>query len=184
VRHEEKLIYAGTRTNGLGHQTVLGYDRRFGAVNNETDPNTRTTTREYDALGRLTAETSPDGAITRVIRHECASAPVACPSSAVYLVATRMTHPAAPGKLGAPLSIAYYDALQREVRSETWSLNGAVVKADTEYYANGRLKRVSEPFTGFSANDWTVYAGYDALNRPLTVNGADGGSAQYQYLKC
>jgi RHS repeat-associated protein len=177
------LIYPGTRTNGLDHETGFTYDKRFGLVASETDPNDLTTSWEYDALGRQISKTDADDTVTRIIRHECAGAPVTCPSAAVYLVATEVTNHNAAGKLGAPLKIAYYDKLQRVVRKESYSLNGAVIKVDQEYYADGRVHRVSEPFTGSTPAAWTIYADYDALNRPLEAATPDGGSAEYAYTR-
>jgi RHS repeat-associated protein len=177
------LMYPGRRTNGLSHETDFTYDKRFGVVDSETDPNNLTTTREYDLLARQTITTAPDDTVTRIIRYECATAPVTCPTEGVYLIATEITNPNAAGKLGAPLSIVYYDMLQREVRKESYSLDGAVVKVDTEYYANGRVYRVSEPFTGASASDWSVFNSYDALGRTLEATGADGGSIENVYTQ-
>jgi RHS repeat-associated protein len=175
-------IYPKYRKNALNHVTTLGYDKRFGVINSETDPNGLVTASAHDPLGRIERETATDGTVTKTIRYVCANAPVPCPAGAAYLAATEVTHPSAPDRLGAPLQIAYYDALQREVRSETWSLNGAVIKVDTEYYADGRVKRVSEPYTDLETG-WAVYSGYDVLDRLQAMTRADGGSVAYQYLR-
>ncbi|HEX7027934.1 MAG TPA: SpvB/TcaC N-terminal domain-containing protein, partial [Gammaproteobacteria bacterium] len=176
-------MYPGTQTNDKGHATTLGYDVRFGTVSSQIDPNTLTATRDYDALGRLNQETAPDGTVTAIKRYYCATAPVTCPADAVYLSATEVTNGSATGQLGAPLTLVYYDKLQREIRHETYSLNGAIIKVDTEYHADGRVYRVSEPYTGVSPSLWTVYSGYDALDRPRNVSGADGGHVHYDYLQ-
>ncbi len=177
------LMFRTTKTNGLDQETTFTYDERFGVVDSEEDPNGLTTTKEYDLLGRLTATTGADDTVTRIIRYECGSAPVSCPSAAVYLEATEVTNPNASDKLGLPLNIVYYDELGRTVRKQIHSLNGEVAKVDTEYYADGRMKRVSEPFTGSSAVDWNTTESYDALSRPLEVTRADGGSVEQNYTQ-
>ncbi|QEI10875.1 tandem-95 repeat protein [Cellvibrio japonicus] len=176
----DKGIYPEAVTNAAGHIVTLSYDYRFGKVNQEADPNSLISSRDFDVLGRNVRETAADGAITELLSWYCASAPVTCPSHAVYLTATRVTHPSEPGKLGAPLAITYYDSLQRVVRNETHSLNQAVVKSDTQYTAAGYVHRVSEPFTGF-ASHWTTYSDYDALGRANTIIGPDGGSLGVTY---
>ena len=178
----EKTIYPATVTNAAGHIATLSYDERFGKVNQEADPNGLISGRVYDSLGRNVQETAADGTLTELLSWYCATAPVTCPTDAVYLTATRVTHPNEPGKLGAPLSITYYDSLQRVVRSQAYSLDQTVVKSDTEYTAEGYLHRVSEPFTG-TASYWTTYSHYDALGRANTVTGPDGGSTSVGYSR-
>ena len=178
----EKTIYPATVTNSAGHIATLSYDERFGKVNQEADPNGLISGRVYDSLGRNVQETAADGTVTELLSWYCATAPVTCPTHAVYLTATRVTHPSEPDKLGAPLSITYYDSLQRVVRSEAYSLDQTVVKSDTQYTDEGYLHRVSEPFTG-DASYWTTYSNYDALGRANTVTGPDGGSMNVSYSR-
>ena len=50
--------------NGGGHETALEYDRAFGVLKKETDPNQLATEWQIDSLGRETLEKRPDGSQT------------------------------------------------------------------------------------------------------------------------
>ncbi len=183
-------IYPQTVTNAENHATTLTYDYRFGSVKTETFLG-QTTTTSYDPLGRLQSQQASDGTLTENITFYCNSAPVACPtgnSSAYYGLATRVTHTSQLGKLGEPLSIVFYDSLQREVRSAVYALDGKAINQVTQYSDAGNLYRVSEPYvtSGIvadisSANSWTVYSSYDALGRANNITGADGGTKTTGY---
>jgi len=181
-----------TITNVLSsgnHVTTVGYDYRFGLESSIRLPNLQTTNRTYDYLGRLTEESQDDGTRSEIISFYCSAAPVSCPTGvgAYYGVATKVTNINSIGKLGAPLSIVYYDNLQREIRRAIYSLDGKAINTDTTYRADGKLAAVSEPFVtnngSGSASYWTRYSDYDALGRPHKVEGADGGSQFTSYEK-
>jgi RHS repeat-associated protein len=180
-------IYPQTITNAENHEVSLTYDKRFGSVKTEMSIGL-TTTNTYDPLGRLQKQQAPDSTVTESIAFYCSSAPVTCPSGAYYGVASRTTHVSQTGKLGEPLRITFYDALQRELRSVAYSLDGKVINQATEYASNGYLSRVSEPYVTAGvvadvslATDWTSYSNYDALGRVNTITGADGGSRTTSY---
>jgi RHS repeat-associated protein len=180
-------IYPQTIANAKGHQTTLTYDYRFGTIKTESVLG-QVTTNTYDALGRQIAVKTPDSAVTLNTSFYCSNASVTCPSDAYYGVATQTTHSSQAGKLGSPLTITFYDALQREVRSVSYSLDGKVVNQATEYMNSGYLKRISEPYSTYgiyadtsSAFAWTVFSNYDSLGRANTVVGADGGSKTTTY---
>lgn len=168
--------------NALNQITHFGYDKRFGVVNNQSDLFTNITT-QYDELGRAISVKSKDNTLTESISFYCAEiSSLTCPSGAIYGVATRVTNVGAVNYLGAPLSIVFYDKLQREIRSVVYGFNGNTVNKAIEYNADGSVYRVSEPYmtygiqSGVFANAWTTYSGYDALGRPSTVTPAAGGS--------
>lgn len=168
--------------NALNQITNFGYDKRFGVVNSQSDLFTNITT-QYDELGRAISIKSKDNTLTESISFYCAEiSSLTCPSGAVYGVATRVTNVGAANYLGAPLSIVFYDRLQREIRSVVYGFNGNTVNKAIEYNADGSVYRVSEPYmtygiqSGVFANAWTTYSGYDALGRPSTVTPAAGGS--------
>ncbi|PUA28581.1 MAG: hypothetical protein B0W54_19305, partial [Cellvibrio sp. 79] len=182
-------IHPQTVTNAENHTTSFTYDYRFGSVATQTFLGL-TTTNTYDALGRLQQQQTPDNTVTKTTAFYCSNAPVTCPSGAYYGVASRVTNstPSQVGKLGEPLSITFYDALQREVRSVVYSLNGKVINQASEYDAKGYLIRVSEPYAtdGIVADTslataWTNYYGYDSLGRATTITSADGGSKTTTY---
>jgi len=180
-------MYPQTIINAESHQTSITYDYRFGSVKTKTFIGL-TTTNTYDALGRLQTQQAPDGSLTESITFYCTSSPVTCPNGAYYGVATQITNTIKPGKLGEPLSIVFYDNLQREVRNVVYSLDGNVVNRASQYFANGFLSRVSEPYVTtniladvFLATAWTNYNTYDALGRANSISNADGGSKTTTY---
>jgi RHS repeat-associated protein len=177
------LIYPSTITNTLStgdHVTTVGYDRRFGEQNAITLPDGQPTSRVYDALGRLTQETLADGTLREIISFYCGNiTAISCPSGGAYGVATRVTNPAKLGYLGEPLTIVYYDSLQRETRRSVYSMDGNAINTDRVYYANGKLQKVSAPYLSGGSGlqvHWTTYSNYDALGRAHTVSQPDDGS--------
>ncbi len=183
-------MYPQSVTNAENHTTTLAYDYRFGSVKTETFLG-QTTTTSYDPLGRLQSQQAPDGTLTENITFYCNSAPVACPtgnSSAYYGLAMRVTHASQLGKLGEPLSIVFYDSLQREVRNAVYTLDGKAINQVTQYSDAGNVYRVSEPYVTNGivadtslANAWTVYSSYDALGRANNITDADGGTKTTRY---
>ena len=175
-------IFPQTITNALDHSVTTTVDNRYGNVLTVADPNTLTTTSRYDALGRLLEVESADGTVSKSKSYFCDSAPFTCPENAKIVVAneTVNSNSSLPYELGTPLTVSYFDILQRPIREEVYLFNGEVVKVDTEYYADGRVYRVSEPYR-ITAAHWTVYTGYDSLNRPETVEHPNGGSVTVVY---
>lgn len=181
-------LYPQTITTAENHSTALTYDARFGLVQTETFLG-QPTINTYDALGRLQSQKTPDGTLTENISFYCnSSSPVTCPTSAKYGVASRVTNGSQNGMLGEPLSIVFYDSLQREIRSMVYGLGGKVVNKVTEYTASGYVHRVSEPYVTRStvadsngATNWTTFSNYDVLGRANLIASADGGSKTTTY---
>ncbi len=181
-------LYPQTITNAENHATSITYDERFGAVKTESFLG-QTTTNIYDSFGRLQSQTSPDKTVTENVAFYCNSfSPVVCPTEAHYAVAARVTNERQSHMLGEPLSIVFYDALQREVRSVIYSIGGKVINKVTQYNSNGYLHRVSEPYVtnGVLADSngamaWTTYSDYDALGRANNIVGPDGGAKTISY---
>jgi len=185
----EANAWPRTATNALNQSTQLTYDPRFGTVATEINRFANTATH-YDELGRVTSIKTKDNTLTENISFYCANnAALSCPSGAVYGVATRITNSGAAGYLGAPLSIVFYDVLQRQIQSSTYGFDGNVVNKTIEYTASGRVARVSEPYltNGIqpytTGSAWTSYSGYDALGRAATVMPAAGGSTTTSYSR-
>ncbi|MES2674527.1 MAG: RHS repeat-associated core domain-containing protein [Pseudomonadota bacterium] len=183
-----KGIFPQTITDTVSsgdHVTTVGYDYRFGLENSVRTPDLQTTTRTYDYLGRLVGSLAADGTRTEIISFYCSTAPMSC--SGYYGVATRVTNTALPNVLGAPLTVVFYDQLQREVSRSVYSLSGKRTNVDTKYRADGKIDSVSEPYldpyNGTSASYWTNYSDYDALGRANNVVDADGGTKTTSYEK-
>jgi RHS repeat-associated protein len=156
-----------TRTNALGHEEAREYDPRFGTVTKLTGPNGLVTAWTYDAFGRRATETRSDGTGTTSTYTLCG----ACPANGKYFVTDVTT--------GAPTRTAYFDSLNREIRSELQGFDGTAVRKDTEYDNLGRILRVSQPYYAGAAPVWTNYL-YDALGRVIQADepATSAGSAR------
>ena len=125
-------------TDPMGHSTTFSYDSR-GRISTRTDI-TGLTTYTYDNLGRILTETYPDGS-TKQYTYAW--------TSPCYSVTVTSSN--------APTTMSYYDARNRLTRSSQKLFNGVFVNTDRQYDTYGRLQKVSLPFTGYSATQWTTY---------------------------
>ena len=133
-----------------------------GRISTRTD-NTGTTAYTYDNLGRVTNEAFPDGS-TR--QHSYAW------TSPCYSVTVSSSN--------APTTTSYYDARNRLTRSSQKLFNGAFVNTDRQYDTYGLLQKVSVPFTGYSATNWTTYT-YDIYDRITSLEEPTGQTINYSY---
>lgn len=194
-----KGIYPQTVTHYLSsgnHIESLTYDYRFGETASITDANNQASGYEYDAFGRLVTQTSPVLNKTELSSYYCSElTAIACPATGVYAVAKRVSQATRTAGVlstdivAVPTEVTFYDVLQRVVRKSTYSLSDSNVNIDTAYDANGRVSMVSEPYVMLNtaayaaASGWSEYSDYDALGRPHTITGADGGSKTISYAK-
>lgn len=148
-------------TDPMGHSTTFSYDSR-GRISTHTD-NTGTTAYTYDNLGRIINEAYPDGS-TRLYSYAWAS-----PCYSVTVTSSN-----------APTTTTYYDARNRETRFSQKLFNGAFVNTDRQYDTYGRLQKVSIPFTGYSATQWTTYT-YDIYDRITSLEEPTGQTINYSY---
>ena len=149
-------------TNALGHTETKVFDPRFGTVTSLTGPNGLTTTWEYDGFGRKTRETRADGSYTQWTYDECDAA---CPANGVYRIVTQVF---GGGIQSAPASVAYYDSLNREIRTATQGFDGRWIYKDTVYDPQGRVEKVSRPYYAGETAYW-VRNEYDVLGRLTAV---------------
>ncbi|RLQ21318.1 hypothetical protein DWB85_13530 [Seongchinamella sediminis] len=155
--------FPATLTNPLGHTVDQTWDAAFGNKLSEIDVNGLTTTWSYNSFGQLESETRPDGTTTQTDLYTCTS--VACSN----LGATSYVETQASGQSTVR---TYYDVLGRQVRMRTQALDGTRVNQDTEYDAQGRAFRSSEPYFDGGAVTWNTST-YDFLDRVTAFSGAD-----------
>lgn len=172
-----------TLTNALSQNETRVYDARFNQPSSQTDINGLTSTWQYDSLGRKTLEIRPDGNRTRWTYSYCSGVnggTAACPANAKYLV---QTTPLASDGLtqNGPWTKAYYNAIDREVRTETQGFDGTtLVSQETEYNGRKEVYRTARPYFVGDTKKWTVFT-YDALSRVVREDYPDTSVVEREY---
>ena len=79
-------------------------------------------------------------------------------------------------------SIAFYDNLQRAIRSQSKNFDGTLVEASTVFDARGRQKQVTKPVSsGAGTGSATARYFYDAMNRVTQEQLPDGNTVDTAY---
>jgi len=196
--------YPYTAIDALGHQSTRLFDLRFGSATSETlvsTPGNLTTTTTYDAFGRKTLETHPDGTTTQWNYDYCAGldpnggAGVSCPTVAagtsnVNLISRVTQTPLGPnGSQNGPIARTYQDPIGRDVKTQVQSALDPLgsptwISTWVVYDPQGRVVQKSEPYfetdaapVAFSATNsstfvWTITQ-YDLLGRPTSIQRPD-----------
>lgn len=166
-----------TSTNALGQSETKTFDPKFGTVLTLTGPNNLTTTWQYDSFGRKIWEIRAEGTKTKFEYFYCASYSGGCPTvggaAGAYL--TQTTPQDATGTQSGPISKTYYDALNRQIRSETQGFDGTASVAiykDTWYDNLGRPYKTSRPYYNGQTAYYTTLT-YDPLGRVVTETPPD-----------
>ncbi|MES2353056.1 MAG: RHS repeat-associated core domain-containing protein [Pseudomonadota bacterium] len=170
-------------TNALSQTETKTIDPQFGGMQTLTGPNGLTTQWQYDKFGRKVREIRADGTQTKWEYLFCSGVnggAAACPTYAKYLV--QVTPLAGDGvtAIGAT-NKTYYDALGRDIRSETIGFDGASVIATSKTYDSlGRLYQASRPYYTTQTPQWATYS-YDALSRVITETAPNTTQTQFTY---
>jgi YD repeat-containing protein len=178
-----------TATNALSQSETRSFDARFGSLTALTGPNQLQSTWIYDTWGRKSRETRADLTYTTWAYKLCTEAGANCPGSVGPAVVSYVTVEQSYDKNGtvsAPEKRAYFDNLNRLVRTQTLGFDAPgttapVLYQDTEYNAQGQIARQSRIYANTDAPVWTSYE-YDALGRVTSESHPDaGGIAQTTY---
>ncbi len=157
--HVTTTVYYGV--NGEPISTATGF---YGAVKSVTDPNGKVVNHEYDALGRKTKTTAPDGLMTQVTYPTLAEFGV--------IGTQKLTTSSSGASLPAALtSSAFFDGLGRTFKKESSGPNGTTLVTETQYDGKGQVFRTSLPYyktTESVTNRWRTMT-YDALGRVTQV---------------
>ncbi|MDT7516990.1 hypothetical protein [Rhodoferax mekongensis] len=176
-------------TNALSQSETRSFDVRFGTLTALTGPNKLPSTWGYDTWGRKSRETRADETYTTWVYKLCTEAGANCPGSVGPAVVSYVTVEQSYDKNGAvsaPEKRAYFDNLNRLVRTQTLGFDAPgttapVLFQDTEYNAQGQIARQSRIYVSTDAPVWTSYE-YDALGRVTSESHPDaGGIAQTTY---
>ena len=181
-----------TATGPTGWVSTGTQDPGRGVPLTSSDPNSRVTTEQYDALGRLTAVWNPDRAtnLSASVAYAYAVNGVTAPS----VVTTTTLRETLPGSTDFSSKTELYDGLGRLRQTQTTPPNGGSGRlvSDTAYDSHGWAVKSSSPYyddvtnpngTVFTAQDsqipaqtWTTY---DGLGR--VTNSAFMSYAQPQW---
>ncbi|MFC4337605.1 RHS repeat-associated core domain-containing protein [Salininema proteolyticum] len=129
-------------TNPLGHREIVKFDIRRGSKLTKTDANGKTTTLEYDALGRMTTVWTPGQVINDTnipyleFEYNIAS------STAPAVVTKQVTNDLNSQRS----SVAIYDGLARQRQTQALGPDGGRLVSDTIYDALGRTSEKREAY--------------------------------------
>ncbi|MFO0983285.1 MAG: toxin TcdB middle/N-terminal domain-containing protein [Planctomycetota bacterium] len=177
--------FAATLTNALGHVQTTSYDPGHGQLLWSQDANGVPTSHVYDVFGRITETYGPEdppGLPLVRVSYQDATVPNRVRTE------LRQVH---GSTLASDLLIAdsYRDGLGREVqlREPTASPSQQTV-TDFALDFEGRPVRQSQPYESswsdaYQPPTWTAYRSttYDALDRTLVVEHADGARVEHAY---
>ena len=154
-------------SNALSQSTSMGWNYDLGVPLNSTDPNGLTTSWLYDAWGRRTRETRPDGTATTWVINNCSAVAGGCVNSLnkSVVVETELTN------IGGAIkdNWSYLDQLDREIVYRSRLMSGTYFRVDREYDALGRIYRESAPCDWSSCTQHWTSNSYDLLGRPTVV---------------
>ena len=170
-----------TSTNAENHVTQTLISSYSGKPVYRIDANDIRTDYQYDGLGRLMGSqqsvSAPDVIIERGYCNDIAgqagmNRPICLPGEYDF-ESTRTTD-------SSQAEYAFRDVLGREVRTARPAVNAQYIYQRTEYNAQGRVARVSLPYTGGTAPKWTDMT-YDALGRLESESKPDGTQKSSAY---
>jgi RHS repeat-associated protein len=137
----------------------------FGVPDSKKDANSLTTSWSYDAFGRKTNETRPDGTSTIWAWTACSSN---CTfGNGVYQIAKTLYQ--TNGSTAIRTDIAWYDPIDRVIEAYGPTITGANQIVQTTYNSLGLLYQQSIPFLSNATIYETTYS-YDVLNRLVSVS--------------
>ncbi|HMZ97187.1 MAG: FG-GAP-like repeat-containing protein [Nitrospira sp.] len=177
VNYDSTNTFVKTATNPLGHVVTTQYygvdgvllDKGlYGQVKSLTDSNSQTTTSEYDALGRKSKTTTPDGLTTTVIYNYGPG----------FTVGTQhvLSSTSGAGLATALTSASYFDGLGRGVKKETPGPDSKTIVTEVQYDSRGAVRKKSLPYfkTLESVTGRWATTSYDALGRVVRMDSPDG----------
>ena len=161
--HVTTSVYSGV--NGVAIDPATGF---YGTVKSVTDPNGKIVNHEYDALGRKTKTTAPDGLVTTVTYPTLAEFGVI----GTQKITTTTSGALLPTSL---VSSTFFDGLGRTFKKESSGPNGTTLVTETQYDVKGQVFRTSLPYfksTESVTNRWRTMT-YDPVGRVTQITHPD-----------
>lgn len=180
--------------NPAGHVETRSFDARFGTpasitaglLASDAGQIGLTTSFGYDGFGRLTSQIKPEGA-TATYSYQLCSTSGACTAAAttagaVYVLRRDENYSSSPT---APSQWVYYDALHREVLSETQGAASSgtppLIYVKKTYDTQARVLTDSRPYFAGQPIQTFGPTQYDLLNRVKIEITANGKQQTYGY---
>lgn len=154
-------------TNPLGQQSVTQYygvdgvladTGLYGQVKSSTDPNGASTTVIYDAFGRKTKETLPDGTWASLSYNNFGT---------VGSQHVRTVNSAGLWKA------SFFDGLGRTIKEKSSGPDNKTIVVDTVYNATGTVKQASLPYFDVLETSRNMTYVYDLLGRVTQADNPD-----------
>jgi len=159
--------YPQTITNALGQNTLVVYDKRFGAPKKVTDPNGRFVTVVLDEFGRTESVEQPDGSKATISYTDCSSG---CSAITWATPRLRVEQTFNNGVTQiAPKQISYYDAAGNLVliESEAFSSADGNIRREFVYDDVGQLIKESLPYHSVGGTPKYVEHHFDFKGRSV-----------------
>ncbi|WP_373998294.1 FG-GAP-like repeat-containing protein [Bdellovibrio bacteriovorus] len=169
ISYDSQGYYQISKQNSYGHSTYFEYDPKYGQLTKITDPNNLKTFFEYDLLGRLVSEKRSDGTKIHYSLNVCTS--LEC--------GTHQRFFSESSKEGGTTQLVYFDALNRQVATQTGGFNGKWIYQYKIFDKVGNLQAISKKSEGIPKY-YTKFT-YDPLKRVLTQANPDGSVVSYRY---
>lgn len=184
AQYSSQRVFPEVTTNPLGQSTRFTYRHDLGQIATQTDANNLTIAYLYDAFGRRTRETRPDGTATTFAITACNSINNRCQTADA--LAKFSVQAVARDSTGTQVrqDQVIYDAFGRELYSKTPLATGAASLTATTYDALGRVATKSAPYLCCTPHI-TTYT-YDSIGRvtktstPIPGNGGTQ-AVSYEY---
>lgn len=179
ITYDKSATLPTVVTNPLGHTTTTQYygvdsvpadTGLYGQVKGITDANKTTTTTQYDALGRKSLDTSPDGSWTRYFYNTFG-----------FGVGDNGQHIRTDTSSGLS-SWTYFDGLGRTVLTKKTGPDSKLIITQVQYDSRGLAVGVSLPYfngASFASILWRTMT-YDLVGRLVSETNPDGSRA----LRC
>ncbi|WP_299945311.1 RHS repeat-associated core domain-containing protein [uncultured Microbulbifer sp.] len=172
--------YALNRVNGLD-QTAEQYQDMdpFGQPRRVLDISGVATSYAYSPFGNRYFEHHETGSHATTLSALCTDSSD-CPTVAGVPAHFKVTTTG----IDQTRTVMYHDRLGREIRKQTQDFHGRAVFVDTQYDAQSRVKKVSDPFSAGQTPRWTSYS-YDILGRTSGIDAPAGqcdSTARYDGL--
>ncbi|MFX1678909.1 Ig-like domain-containing protein [Mitsuaria sp. CC2] len=153
-------------TNAKAHVERRVFDAAHGQPLLHTDVNQQLTQWSYDAWGRKTRESRPDGTATSWAYRSCVAG---CLNNAISTIVTQQW--TGTQQTAAPVE-ELFDALNRKVLTRSWGFSGTEVLTENRYDTNGYLQSLSRPYYAGASPVWT-HRDRDAIGRLKALRAPD-----------